>query len=305
MNWLGFSDKGYLLAELGKAEFMKEKNKGSERKSYSYDSCITSILRLFCLLIIAIHFIASFFPKGRIWGINQWAYFSPIITFPVTFLALLFLWPSFNRFVLKIIKALISPLFGYMENKRYVWYSIFSLLFLVIFWVLRTKTHFLGDGYQILSNIETDQLAFKWTEPLESFLHLKAFHLGRSLFNLDAETLYAILSCVAGSIFIFLCFLFANFLGKKKSQKILVFLILISLGSIQLFFFWLCGALHFSFSFCLWFFISLHSLSRRKDEINLSHSHFRFGFFIPCLGSLSFALPLFPLSCNKWKEQIW
>jgi tetratricopeptide (TPR) repeat protein len=197
---------------------------------------ITSILRLFCLLIIAIHFIASFFPKGRIWGINQWAYFSPIITFPVTFLALLFLWPPFNRFVLNVIKAGLTPLFGWMEKKRYVWYSIFSLLFLIIFWVLRTKTHFLGDGYQILSNIETDQLAFKFTEPLESFLHLKAFHLAKNLFNSDAETLYAILSCVAGGIFIFLCFLFANFLGKKKSQKILVFLILISLGSIQLFF---------------------------------------------------------------------
>ncbi len=224
------------MAELGKAEFMKEKNKRSERKSYSYDSCITSILRLLCLLIIAIHFIASFFPKGRIWGINQWAYFSPWVTIPVTLLALLFFLPSFNRFVLNIIKAGLTPLFGWMEKKRYVWYLIFSVLFLIFFWILRTETHFLGDGYQILSNIETDELAFKWTEPLESFLHLKAFHLGRSLLNLDTETLYAILSCVAGSIFIFLCFLFANFLGKKKSQKILIFLILTSMGSVQLFF---------------------------------------------------------------------
>jgi tetratricopeptide (TPR) repeat protein len=215
---------------------------------------ITLILSLLCLLIIVIHFIASFFPKGRIWGINQWAYFPSWITFPVTFLALLFFLPSFNRFVLNIIKALISPLFRRMQKKRHIWYLIFSLLFFILFWLLRTRTHFLGDGYQILSNVETRHLAIKWTEFLESFLHLKVFNLAKSLFNPDVETVYALLSCLAGSIFVFLSFLFADFLGKNGAQlkipplagKILIFLILISMGSIQLFFGY---AEHYTFLF--------------------------------------------------------
>jgi tetratricopeptide (TPR) repeat protein len=138
-----------------------------------------------------------------------------------------------------------------MQKKRHIWYLIISLLFFVLFWILRTKTHFLGDGYQILSNVEANEPAIKWTEPLESLLHLDAFHLAKSLFNLDAETLYALLSCMAGSIFIFLSFLFADllvhthFLGKEERSpleipplagKILVFLLLISMGSVQLFF---------------------------------------------------------------------
>jgi hypothetical protein len=221
---------------------MKEENKklkecfASEERSCISESCITSILVVFCFLIIIIHFIASFFPQGRIWGINQWAYFSPLVTFPATFLALLFFLPSFNRFVLNIMRTLISPVFGYSEKKRYLWYLIFSLLFFILFWIWRTKTHFLGDGYLILSNLESDQPAIKWTEPLESFLHLEAFRLVKSFFNLRAETLFAMLSCMAGSIFIYLTFLFANFLGKDRSEKILVFLILISLGSTLLFF---------------------------------------------------------------------
>jgi len=229
---------------------MKEESKRSAEKSYSSESCITLILTLLCLLTITIHFIASFFPKGRIWGINQWAYFPSWITFPVTFLALLFFLPSFNHFVLNIIKALISPLFRRMQKKRHIWYLIISLFFFILFWLLRTKTHFLGDGYQVLSNIESGGLAIKWTEFLECFLHLKAFLLAKNLFNLDAETIYALLSCLAGSIFVFLSFLFADllvhthFLGKDGSQlkiqpwagKILVFMVLISLGSIQLFF---------------------------------------------------------------------
>jgi tetratricopeptide (TPR) repeat protein len=236
---------------------MKEEIKRSAEKSYSSESCIASILSLFCFLLIVIHFTASFFPEGRIWGINQWAYFPSWVTFPVTFLVLLFFLPSFNRFVLNTMKTLISPVFTYMEKKRYLWYLIFSLLFFILFWMLRTKTHFLGDGYQILSNVESAELGVKYTEPLESLLHLEAFHLAKNLFNLDAETLYAILSCMAGSIFIFLCFLFADllvhthFLGKERFQLkipssagpnldhvkgILVFLILISMGSVQLFF---------------------------------------------------------------------
>jgi tetratricopeptide (TPR) repeat protein len=128
-----------------------------------------------------------------------------------------------------------------MQKKRHIWYLIISLFFFILFWLLRTKTHFLGDGYQVLSDIESGELGIKWTEPLENFLHLEAFHLAKSFFNLDAESLYAILSCVAGSIFVFLSFLFADllvhthFLGKNGAQKILVFTILISMGSIQLF----------------------------------------------------------------------
>ncbi len=219
-----------------KADLMKEGAKKSREKSYNYDSCIISVLRLLCLLIITVHFIASFFPKGRIWGINQWAYFPPLVTFPATFVALLFFLPPFSRFVLNGIRALMSPLYGLIKKKRHLWYLIFSLLFFVIFWMFKTETHFLGDGYQVLSNVESEDFAFKFTEPLESFLHLRAFHLARSLFNSDAETLYTVLSCVAGSVFIYLTLLFANFLGREKSHKVLAFLILVSMGSIQLFF---------------------------------------------------------------------
>jgi len=223
---------------------MKEESKRSAEKSYSSESCITLILTLLCLLTITIHFIASFFPKGRIWGINQWAYFPSWITFPVTFLVLLFFLPSFNHFVLNIIKALISPLFRRMQKKRHIWYLIISLFFFILFWLLRTKTHFLGDGSTIIDLVNSGKILVGWTEPLEIFLHLKAFHLAKSLFNLDAEAVYALLSCLVGSIFVFLSFLFADFLGKNGAQlkipplagKILVFMVLISLGSIQLFF---------------------------------------------------------------------
>ncbi|MFQ6031807.1 MAG: tetratricopeptide repeat protein [Candidatus Zixiibacteriota bacterium] len=244
---------------------MKAESKRSRGKSHTSESCITSILTFSCLLIIATHFVASFFPKGRIWGINQWAYFSPTVTLPATFLALLFLLPSFNRLALNIIKTSLSPVFEWMGKKKHR-YGIFSLLFFPIFWALRTKTHFLGDGSQILGNIESGAHAIKWTETLENFLHLQAFHLAKSLFDLGAETLYVILSCMAGSIFIFLCFLFVDFLGKERLQKILVFLILISMGSIQLFFGYVE---HYTFVFLFVFGFLFLSLAYLEGKLKL------------------------------------
>jgi tetratricopeptide (TPR) repeat protein len=245
---------------------MKQEAKRLKQGSCGSEPCITLILGSLCLLVIAIHFMASFFPQGRIWGMNQWAYFSPWVTVPVTFLALLFLLPSFSRFVLNIIKTLTSSILEYMEKRKHLSYLILSLLFFALFWILRTKTHFLGDGYQILSKVESGEFAFKFTEPLESLLHIKAFQLGKSVLNLHVGTLYAILSCVAGCIFVYLSFLFANFLGKEKPQKILVFFILISMGSIQLFFGYVE---HYTFLYLFVFGFLFLSLLYLEGRLNL------------------------------------
>jgi tetratricopeptide (TPR) repeat protein len=196
-------------------------------------------------------FRSFFFSARQDLGNKSVGLFSILGNAPGNFSDHSFFLPSFNRFALNSIKTLISPLFKRMQKRKHIWYSIISLLFFILFFLLRTRTHFLGDGYQILSNVESNELAIKWTEPLESLLHLEAFHLAKSLFHLDAETLYALLSCMAGSIFIFLSFLFADLLvhmhfgGKEersplrispRAGKILVFLLLISTGSVQLFF---------------------------------------------------------------------
>lgn len=185
---------------------MKRNNRRKDEKSCNLEASLTRMISLLCLSIILLHFIASFFPEGRMWGVNHWAHFSPWVGLSLTVLALLFLLPAFNHSVLKIIKGLISPLFNLTLKKQLLCYLILSLLFFIPFWILRSKTYFLGDGYLILSNIKSTEAVIKWTESPESFLHIQAFHLAKSLFNLDAvrvcspplgaETLYGILNWI-------------------------------------------------------------------------------------------------------------
>jgi tetratricopeptide (TPR) repeat protein len=245
---------------------MKHKTKKSAEESHSHDFCLLSILTPLCLLIIVIHFIASFFPQGRIWGLNQWAYLPHWVCLPATLLSLFFFVPRFNRFAVNTTKALTSPVFQYTGERKHLWYLVLSLLFFILFWMLKTKTYFLGDGYQILSNVETGEFSFRWTEPLETLLHLKAFKLGGTVFNLDVETVYAILSCVAGTIFVYLSLLFSDFLGKEKAQKILALFILISMGSTQLFYGYVE---HYSFLFVFVFGFLLLSVTYLEGRTRL------------------------------------
>jgi tetratricopeptide (TPR) repeat protein len=124
----------------------------------------------------------------------------------------------------------------------------------------------LGDGAAIISYMNLGKLWVKWTEPLESFLHLKAFDLAKALFNLDAGTTYALLSCVAGSLFIFLTFIFSDFVGKQRSEKILSFFILISLGSMELFFGYVE---HYSFLYVFVFVFIFAALAYLEGKLKL------------------------------------
>ncbi|MCK4384867.1 MAG: tetratricopeptide repeat protein [candidate division Zixibacteria bacterium] len=156
---------------------------------------------------------------------------------------LLFFIPSLNALTQKAISSLVSPVLHLLPRihvtggkKKYLWYFILSLPFFIPFWLPRDRTHFLGDGAQIISRMNSGELTVKWAEPLEIFLHLKVFDWAHKLGQMDSATVYAILSCAAGVLFVFLVLLFADFWGKERREKVLIFLILLGMGSSQLFF---------------------------------------------------------------------
>jgi tetratricopeptide (TPR) repeat protein len=81
---------------------------------------------------------------------------------------------------------------------------------------------------------------------------------------MDASTLYALLSCLAGVIFVFLTLLLADLLGKERKEKVLVFLILLGMGSTQLFFGYVE---HYSFLYLFVFAFILSSLGYLEGRV--------------------------------------
>lgn len=160
--------------------------------------------------------------------------------------------------------SLLDSISGLGGKRRYLVYSVFSALFFIPFWLLRERLYFLGDGAQIISRLNSGELAVHWAEPLEIFLHVKAFNLADKLWQVDSSIVYAIISCLAGVVFVFLALLLADFWGKERREKVLIFLILLSMGSAQLFFGYVE---HYSLLYVFIFAFILSSLGYLKGKV--------------------------------------
>ncbi len=241
----------------------KKENHREQHQAVSVNR-LSLLLSLFCLLIILVHVAASFFPQGRIWGINQWAYFPLKVSLAAGVLVLLSFIPPVNAWLRIVISSVISliawvlhPWEGFIGKKKLFRYTIFSLPFFLLFWVLKDRIHLLGDGAQIISQMNSGKLLVNWSEPLEIFIHLKAFQLTGGFWQMDAAFLYAVLSCLAGVLWIFCIYLLTDLWGEQRKEKVLIVLILLSMGSIQLFFGYVE---HYSFSYLFVFTFILSSL---------------------------------------------
>ncbi|MEW6412037.1 MAG: tetratricopeptide repeat protein [Candidatus Zixiibacteriota bacterium] len=129
---------------------------------------------------------ASFFPQYRLWGLNHWAYFPdsvPVILFGV---------------------GAILPLVAYQLSRRklrlnYTIATVLAILVMaVLFYFMRDRTHFEGDGYQVLTLLAEESPVVKLSNFGETLIH-------RALYNIiggggadQALITYQSLSCLAG-----------------------------------------------------------------------------------------------------------
>ncbi|MGB2698425.1 MAG: tetratricopeptide repeat protein, partial [Candidatus Zixiibacteriota bacterium] len=228
--------------------------------------CYVLLIPVFSLILILAHFVSSFFPSARLWGINHLAYFPVEARILLTAVFLLLLLPKINSKILDFFKIFFDIIYRVAFGKaKKLWFVFFSLISFFLFWIFRTRTHFLGDSYQIIGNLENREFFVKWAELGEGFFHLYLYKLLNPIFDINAETLYELSSCFLGAIFVFLVLLMVDFLGEDKWEKLFLFLFIAFMGSIQLF----CGyAEHYSLSYTLIFGFIFFSVKYLKGKGN-------------------------------------
>jgi Flp pilus assembly protein TadD len=214
---------------------MKKESEDKTRDTKSFIE-FDLLVALLCGLLILAHFLSSFFPKSRLWGINHLAYFPLGVRIIFTLLGLSVLVPWINEKISQFFRFFPDIIQKTFSRQKYLWYIIFSLLSMIIFYLLRDQTHFLGDGAQAISHLEEGKLFVKWTEPLEIFVHLNTYRFLNPVLKVNAETVYSFISIFSGAIFVYLLFLFSKLLGHDEEERLLVFILLLTAGSIQLFF---------------------------------------------------------------------
>ena len=189
---------------------------------------------LFCGFLLLAYLISSFFPQQRLWGLNHLAYFPLPLRGTVILIGLLLLFPNLNS----RINQWLSGFYHFFTNKskrKFFKYTFFSLVSIFVFWIFRTPTHFLGDGYLRARDLAMG-VKYLPAEPLDYSLHVLTQKFLSPLWEGDPIKTYAILSCVAGGIFVFFVLLLAGYLGKTTPARCMIFIVLTTLGGSQLFF---------------------------------------------------------------------
>jgi tetratricopeptide (TPR) repeat protein len=182
-------------------------------------------------LTLAAFFVASFFPQYRVWGINWWAYFP--IWVKLGLLAVGIAAPfAIDRLLARTLadKDDISP-------RTYRWLvGGFVVLMLALFYLLRARTHFLGDGYTLLSLMTSENHLIKPREFGGTIFQYLIYKLLGSHGESDAILAYEIISAAAGITFLAVSIWAAAKLFSRHFDRFLFVLTMATGGYMLLYF---------------------------------------------------------------------
>lgn len=186
---------------------------------------------------LTIIFVTSLFPEHRVWGLNLWAYHPAWV--PWVLFGLGSLVPVALRFLPhKERNHSDRQIMTSSGNRKFFLYVGFIAVgFGSLFYLLRARTHFLGDGYTLLSLLADDRIeAIKTRQIGESMSHIVL----KSVIGGDGQAAallsYQIISITAGLLLVVVVALFARKLFEHMAERVL-FLLGICAGGYMLLFF--------------------------------------------------------------------
>ena len=127
-----------------------------------------------------------------------------------------------------------DPVFN---NKPRLRWLAFSLAAMVIFYLFRVETFFLGDGYSWLSILgKGERYVHKWTEPVSLYLIRLTQSLTGEYTQESALSAFRITSIISGGIVIYNIFSIVQKLFEKSGQRYLALSTLLFSGHLLLYF---------------------------------------------------------------------
>jgi len=172
--------------------------------------------------------VGAFFPEHRVWGVNWWAYYPSWVPF------VLFALGAVTPLVLRFMPE--SKASDEKGGRHFIFAAIIIVLFSLAFYFLRAQTHFLGDGYTVLSLLAGDNPLVKPRELGEALVHIWVKSLIGGESERAALLSFQIISIAAGVLFLTIVAVFARFLFERTRDRILFLLGLASSGYMLLYF---------------------------------------------------------------------
>ena len=183
-------------------------------------------------LVLALYYAGAMWPHLRVWGFNWWAYFNDICQYGLLAVGVIL------GGVIFVFARQLSPDDRIREQStRYtVLFALSVVGLLTAFVVFRSTTHFLGDGYQLLSRLANQEHAVKSWDRGASLIQSAIYSLCSGTPRVRALMTFQIWSIVSGAGFLASAILLSRSLFENNRDRFLLFLGL-ALGGYSLMFF--------------------------------------------------------------------
>ncbi|MBN1127650.1 MAG: tetratricopeptide repeat protein [Chitinispirillaceae bacterium] len=181
--------------------------------------------------MVLIHLAAAFIPSRFAWGVHALSFFPLYCRITLPALAIVIVAAS-HWYVAK------GSCGFHMRQAmffRHVLFAAAALVAFALFWLLRVKTHFLGDGYFVLRCLE-QQSPLRYAEPLDDLMHKALYWVLGGKGPAAAESAYALASALCGAGYVYITLVFAAAIGRSMWGRILFAATLATTGAMQLFF---------------------------------------------------------------------
>ncbi len=209
------------------------------------ESRTAALVRGAMLATIVLFVAAALHPEARVWGMSPWAFRGVAVPWILGAVLASLVWviprgmASRSRFVEESAAANQITAAGARSSSTARFALAAALLAAVssmLFWVLRARYHFLGDGYQSLSILAADPPFVKGTAPLMRLV-LPPLRLALGA-DAPAAALHAyqIVAIASGALFLVAAALFARATFERRLDAALFFALCATCGSMLLFF---------------------------------------------------------------------
>jgi len=202
------------------------------------------------LLLTIVRFIAAFFPKERLWGLNHLAYLPMWLTVLLTAIALLSSTPLAARFTRDLTNRLYQ-FYSWLTAKfsRTMIYILLSFGFAFLCWLFPIQFPFLGDGPQYMLDVARVLVGDKtattgiitFAEQLTSLIYYSLSKLTPTTTDIGTarayvHLIYQIAGAASGGLFFFLVLTIAHHATRQVSEKVIVIITLLSCAGTLFFF---------------------------------------------------------------------
>jgi hypothetical protein len=202
-------------------------------------SWLVNGIKLWALVVLSLHVAAVALPEESAWSVWAYTFVPPWLGWVLALLAASLIVPAVNQAVLRLLdRWLDRPVW---RNHRRMWFAVIALLSGALFWLARLRHLQWGDSYLLSIALSYPDLelrvVYNWQAPFTVFFHQRLWQfVADPWFGWPVETVYAVVSTISGMVFVYLLLNFAARLGRNLTESIILAGLLLTTGSVQLFF---------------------------------------------------------------------